>query len=337
MMRVLFYFIFLLVFSFNLFSEDVIVIKAVGDTMLGSITPSPILPPRGGEEFVESISDYLKGADILICNLEGSFIKEGMKSSKCRDKIGRRSCFAFGMPTYLTNAFKRLGFNLVSLNNNHVMDYGAQGYEYTQKLLKELGMNYATRDSYTAIEVRNKRIALVSFGFNGGKYTIIDVEGAKSVVSDLKKRYDLVIVSFHGGAEGRNALNVKNEVEYFLGENRGNVVKFARGVVDAGADLVIGHGPHVLRAVELYKGKIIAYSLGNFLTYGNINIQGYSGISGILEVSLKGDGELVKAKLIPVVQISRGIPVYDEKKRAIKLINELGKSDFPQTYYKFEE
>lgn len=121
-----------------------------------------------------------------------------------------------------------------------------------------------------------------------------------------------------------------------MGENRGNPVEFARGVVDAGADLVIGHGPHVLRAVEIYKGKLIAYSLGNFLTYGNFNIKEYRGIGGILEVFLTQDGKFIKANFIPTKQIGLGIQIYDESKKAIKLLNQLGIEDFPESYYHFE-
>ncbi|MEN2998824.1 MAG: CapA family protein [Brevinematia bacterium] len=326
-----------LVFSFAgvYASDDVIVIKAVGDTMLGSLTPKTIIPPRAGEEFVETIGPYLKGADIVMCNLEGVFIKEGFKPAKCGGK--RWYCFEFGMPVYLTNAFKKMGFNVVSFNNNHVMDYGRMGYEFTIRVLKELGMKCADMENYDVIEVKGRKVCIVAFGFSGGKYSVIDVEKAKEIVRELKEKYDVVIVSFHGGAEGPSALNTKNKTEYFLGRNRGNVIAFARGVVSAGADLVIGHSPHVLRAVEVYKGKLIAYSLGNFLTYGNFNIKGYGGIGGILEVHLGKGNTLVKVNFIPTVQLPPGIPVYDKEKRAIKLINRLGKEDFPDSYYSFSE
>lgn len=335
-MRRLVFGILLFLISFSVYSQenDIIVIKAVGDTMLGSITPKPILPVRRGEEFVENIGSYLGNSDIVMCNLEGSFIKEGFKPAKCGGK--KSHCFEFGMPTYLTNALKKLGFNVISFNNNHVMDYGKVGYEYTKQLIKELGMVCADRDNYGVIEVKGKKVCVVAFGFNGGSYSILDVPKAKEIVKDLKSKYDIVIVSFHGGAEGPSALNTKNKTEYFLGGNRGNVVAFARGVVDAGADVVIGHSPHVLRAVEVYRGKLIAYSLGNFLTYGNFNIKGYGGIGGILEVKIKKDGSFVSASFIPTVQVPPGIPVYDNERKAIKLINKLGQEDFPDSYYKFE-
>ncbi|MGC9120252.1 MAG: CapA family protein [Sulfurihydrogenibium sp.] len=316
----------------SLSNKDFIIIKAVGDTMLGSYTPKRILPPKDGNEFVESVGNLLKDADIVMCNLEGSFVKEDFKPVK----KGSGKVFNFGMPYYLAQTLKNLGFNVVSFNNNHVLDYGYEGYEFTKTLLKSMDINYATREDFAVIEVKGKKVAVVAFGFNGGKYRITDIENAKKEVSQLKSKYDIVIVSFHGGAEGKSALHVRNQTEYFLGENRGNVVEFARGVVDAGADLVIGHGPHVLRAVEIYKGKLIAYSLGNFLTYGNFNLKGYNGIGGILEVVLTKDGKFIKANFIPTKQISFGIPVYDESKQAIQLLNQLGKEDFPNSYYYFK-
>lgn len=319
----------------SIYGNDTIVIKAVGDTMFGSVTPKTILPERKGEEFVESVGYYLKGADIVMCNLEGAFIGDGFKPSKCKGK--RSNCYEFGMPSYLTNALKKLGFNLIVFNNNHVMDYGRRGYEYTIELAKNLGIPIATMEDYAVVEVKGKKVCVVAFGFSGGRFSILDVPRAKEIVSDLKKKYDIVIVSFHGGAEGNSATRTEDKVEYFLGSNRGNVVRFSRGVIDAGADLVIGHGPHVLRAVELYKGKLIAYSLGNFLTHGNFNIKGYGGIAGIIEVHITAEGKFLKANFIPTIQLPPGIPVYDKEKRGTKLINRLGKEDFPNSYYKFDE
>lgn len=324
-----------ILFTKSIYGNDTIVIKAVGDTMFGSVTPKTILPERKGEEFVESIGPYLKDADIVMCNLEGAFISNGFKPSKCGGR--KANCYEFGMPSYLTNALKKLGFNLIVFNNNHVMDYGRRGYEYTIQLAKSLRIPIATMEDYAVIEVKGKKVCVVAFGFSGGRFSILDVPKAKEIVSDLKKKYDIVIVSFHGGAEGNLATKTEDKVEFFLGSNRGNVVKFSRGVIDAGADLVIGHGPHVLRAVELYKGKLIAYSLGNFLTYGNFNIKGYGGIGGIIEVHITTKGEFVKANFIPTIQLPPGIPVYDREKRGTKLINRLGKEDFPNSYYKFEE
>ena len=173
---------------------------------------------------------------------------------------------------------------------------------------------------------------VAAFGYSGTSHNISDLENTRNVIEELDKRYDIIIVSFHGGAEGRDKVNIKNETEFFLGENRGNVIAFARTAIDAGADMVIGHGPHVLRAIEIYKNKLIAYSLGNFLTYGNMNISGVTGITAILKVEFdEKTGDFLRGKIIPVRQVDRGIPVYDTLYEAVDVISNLTKQDFPES------
>ena len=109
-----------------------------------------------------------------------------------------------------------------------------------------------------------------------------------------------MVVTFHGGAEGADKQHVKPGTEMFLGENRGNLMKFSHAVVDAGADLVVGHGPHVLRGMEWRKGRLIAYSLGNFAGHGSLNWDGVLGVSALLRVTLRGDGAWVQGKIVPV-------------------------------------
>ena len=98
-------------------------------------------------------------------------------------------------------------------------------------------------------------------------------------MAQLAATHDIVIVSFHGGAEGNGAEMLPFAREIFAGEDRGNVVEFAHAMVDAGADLVLGHGPHVVRPMELYRDRLIAYSLGNFATYYGISVEGIRGIA----------------------------------------------------------
>ncbi len=137
-----------------------------------------------------------------------------------------------------------------------------------------------------------------------------------------------MIVSFHGGAEGKSAIHISEGNEFFLEENRGNVIKFSRSVIDAGADMVVGHGPHVLRALEVYKGKLIAYSLGNFLTYGMFNIKGPNGLSVILKASINTEtGDFIQGDLIPIKLLNGGIPEIDLDKEAVRLVNNLTKED----------
>ena len=151
--------------------------------------------------------------------------------------------------------------------------------------------------------VKGKHVAVAGFSFtlSDHAYSIHDIDMAKDIVRKLKEENDIVIVSFHGGAEGRSATRLSNVNEIFLGEPRGNVMKFSRSVIDAGADLVLGHGPHVLRALEVYTGKLIAYSLGNFLTYKMFNVKGPNGLSAILTIRMNANnGEFTDGTLIPL-------------------------------------
>lgn len=129
------------------------------------------------------------------------------------------------------------------------------------------------------------------------------------IIRSAKAHSDVVIVSFHGGAEGENALHVTGMKEMFAGENRGNVREFAHQAVEAGADLVIGHGPHVLRAMEVYRKKLIAYSLGNFLTYGMFNLKGPNGTGAILQVRIDSEtGGFLSGRIVPTSLQQGGTP-----------------------------
>ena len=120
-------------------------------------------------------------------------------------------------------------------------------------------------------------------------------------------------------------------------EPRGNVVQFAHSVIDSGADLVIGHGPHVPRALELYKNRLIAYSLGNFCTYGIISIKNQAGYAPVLKVTLNAAGEFTAGKIISFIQKYPGFPVPDRQDRAFKLIKYLTQTDFPATKLEFSD
>ena len=119
-------------------------------------------------------------------------------------------------------------------------------------------------------------------------------------------RADLVVVAFHGGAEGSDAQHVPRGDETYLGEDRGDLRAFARTAVDAGADLVVGSGPHVVRGIEFYKGHLIAYSAGNFVGYGGVfGLAGPTAVSYMLNVRLRSDGRFRSAKMIPTLLTGR--------------------------------
>ena len=147
----------------------------------------------------------------------------------------------------------------------------------------------------------------------------------------LDQDHDLVLVSFHGGAEGSKALHVPVGGESFYGENRGDLRAFSRAVIDAGADVVIGHGPHVLRGMEVYKGRLVAYSLCNFATYGRFNLSGNLALCAVLEATLDREGRFVAGKVLPTRQVGEGVPMRDEEGAAIDLVRTLSAEDFGAT------
>ena len=236
------------------------------------------------------------------------------------------------MPDYLAPTLFELGFNILNQDNNHSEDYGYEGYLFTQEKLKQLGIKCIPKKGLAEFDIDSTRIAIVAFGYSENSNNLSDLENAKNIIEELSKKFNLIIVSFHGGAEGKEALHIKDSTEIYLGENRGNVYEFAHTVIDAGADMVIGHGPHVLRAMEIYKNKLIAYSLGNFLTYGNMNLSGINGVTVILKAEIDlNNGDFIRGKLVSIQQIGNGIPTLDKNSEGYNLIKNLTTMDIPNS------
>ncbi|GBE00177.1 capsule biosynthesis protein CapA [bacterium BMS3Abin07] len=299
-------------------------ITAVGDIMMGTTYPEELLPPKDGIGIFDQVRDKLGGSDIVLGNLEGPLTESGGQT-KCRDDD--ENCFAFRTPPRYADYLRAAGFNVINISNNHVGDFGKQGIENTRTCLMSVNISPVGGKYVALINVKGKKVAVAGFSFmpvSDYSYSINNILRASEIVNELKKSNDIVIVSFHGGAEGKSALYVTGKEEEFLGEKRGNVREFAHAVVDAGADAVFGHGPHVLRAMELYRGRLIAYSLGNFLTYKRFNIDGESGISMILKIRLDPEtGKFAGGEIIPVKLVGEGLPIIDGNREAIKLIKRL--------------
>jgi poly-gamma-glutamate capsule biosynthesis protein CapA/YwtB (metallophosphatase superfamily) len=121
---------------------------------------------------------------------------------------------------------------------------------------------------------------------------------------------------------------VKPGEEYFLGQDRGNSIAFTHGVINAGADLVMGSGPHVLRGFQWYRGHLIAYSLGNFCGYNTLGLDAYTSVSAILQVTLNAQGRFVKGSITPLRLVSHGEPELDRGRTAVSYINSLSQADF---------
>jgi len=304
-------------------------IAAVGDIMMGTTYPENLLPPNDGAGIFESVKDAFQGSDIVLGNLEGPLVDDGT-TTKCK-KPGK-TCYAFRTPTRYVAYLKGAGFTTLHIANNHASDFGQEGIESTLHELDGAGIQSVGGKAIAHFEIKGKRTAVAGFSFSTSPYSfsILDTDAAQKLVRELKAANDLVIVSFHGGAEGASAAHLTGEDETFLGEERGNVVAFAKAVIDAGADLVIGHGPHVLRALEVYKDKLIVYSLGNFLTYERFNLDGPNGLSVILKVRIDtSTGNFIDGVLVPVKLVNQGIPVGDPKGRGITLIRKLTNEDNP--------
>jgi poly-gamma-glutamate capsule biosynthesis protein CapA/YwtB (metallophosphatase superfamily) len=315
-------------------SADSITIAAVGDVMLGSPFPNDSrMPPNDGADILKSVTPILSAADIAFGNMEGP-ITDGGVSEKCgTPKPGQPiRCFAFRMPTRFAKNLKAAGFDVMSVANNHASDFGDAGRASTRKTLDELGIKHAGSDrvqySTTYLDVKGLKVAFVGFAHNNIVPNVNDLDFARRLVQEADKKADIVVVSFHGGAEGTGAQNVPKQTELFLGEKRGNLPLFAHTVIDAGADLVLGHGPHVLRGMEIYKDRLIDYSLGNFATYGWFSLKAETALTVILEARLDRTGKFLGGKLNSARQEGLGIPVLDNSGAAVRKIRALSQADF---------
>ncbi|MEG4209811.1 CapA family protein [Microcoleus sp. S13_B4] len=303
-------------------------IKAVGDMVPGTNYPYNKLPAKK-EMLLESVKPYLKGADILFGNFE-STMTDYPYSSKAG---GGRMLVAFRTPPSYAKIFKDVGFDILNVANNHSYDFNEQGFKDTIKNIDSNGMKaVGKRDQIVYQNVKGVNFAFIGFSNYGEVHnSLLEMKAGAEVVKKAKQNADIVVISVHAGAEGTGALNVKNKNELFYGENRGNMVLFSRTMIDAGADLILGHGPHVTRAMELYKGKLIAYSLGNFLGYRTLSTAGALGQSLILDVKMTPQGDFISGKIIPIQLDGRGVPSVDNNFRTVGLIDRLTKSDFPNS------
>lgn len=316
---------------------DTIAITAVGDIMIGSAYPSKSnLPADDGTNSFNAVDSFLKG-DIIFGNLEGCFLNNGT-SAKCKD-TNSNSCFAFRMPERYAGIIQKAGFNLLSIANNHVGDFGLKGRTRTAAILDSLNINYAGLQShpFRIFEKDSIKYAFCAFAPNENTVPINNLDGAKQLVKQLKAQADIVIVSFHGGAEGARFEHVPKRKEIFYDENRGDVYAFAHAVIDAGADVVLGHGPHVTRAVEVYKHKFIAYSLGNFCTYGMFSLKGPNGIAPLLQLKINSNGDFLFADVISVKQDKVNRLRLDPQNGAFNKIKLLTDTDFPGHGLNFAE
>ncbi len=303
-------------------AKDPITIADVGDMTFG-FAGAPA--PGGAGALLAAVKPKLQ-SDLTVGNLETTLGAGG--SEKCG--ANSTSCFSFQAPADTAVALRGVGFDAVNVANNHADDYGADGIAQTDAALNAAGLPYTGRPGQTTYVVgHGVKIALLGFAPYPYDANLLNIPAAEKRVREAAANADVVIVFIHAGAEGADYQHVRPGTEMFLGENRGDAIRFAHAVVDAGADLVLGSGPHVLRAMEWYHERLIAYSLGNFSGYHTLNVDGVTGTSGILRLTLAADGSFHSGTLVPIRLVGDGTPEPDPDRSAIATVNELSRSDFP--------
>jgi len=311
--------------------KDTLCIVGCGDIMLGTNYPSSTYLPSGADcsPILRPVHHILRSGDLLFGNLEGGFGNEGGTPKYCRDTT---RCYVFRMPDHFAACLYDAGFDVMSVANNHVNDFGWEGRESTARMLDSMGIAYAgfVTHPWTIFEKGGVTYGFAAFAPNKGCMDMKDYRGAAEITTMLDSLADVVIISFHGGGEGKDHQHVVKGDEEYLGYNRGSVYRFAHGVIDAGADVVFGHGPHVTRALELYQDRLICYSLGNFATYRRFNLSGPNGIAPIVKVNVNREGRFLSGEVVPVYQPGQGGPRPDLRNRAIHKIIELNGADFPE-------
>jgi len=298
-----------------------------GDTMLGSELTTSKLPRDGGAHLFDAYAKATRAADLAVLNLEGVLLDDG-DSDKCADNEPE-TCWVYRTPVAYAQRLLEAGVDAVSLANNHANDFEGEGRASTRAALDAAGIAWSGPvGSAPVLERGGRRIGFIAFSTSAAQHDLRRLDDVRRQVGELAERADLVVVSAHGGAEGVDAQHTPEGPETYQGWDRGDLRAFARAAIDAGADLVFGHGPHVLRGLEVYNGRLIAYSLGNFVTYGGFSYEGPKGLSALLLVDLHPDGRFAGGQLVAGRQVHPGGPLLDPDRRAITVVRELSAADF---------
>jgi hypothetical protein len=316
----------------------------VGDINLGTTTLADGIPPDTGRDLLARARPALTG-DLVVGNFEGVLADSGT-SDKCEPRRARArrrpaadsaasspGCYAFLTPTALAPRLVDAGFTHLNLANNHANDYGPAGRESTERVLDSLGIGVYGPLGRIVIDTVGSSgastiVGLIGFATYPHSYDLLDVARSTAVVDSVRPLVDLLIVTFHGGAEGVRALHVPETAESLGQEPRGELRRWAHAVIDAGADAVVGHGPHVLRGIEFYRERPVFYSLGNFVNYRGFNLDGPLGMTGVLQLEFAPDRRLRCARLVPMIQRPGHGPGPDPAGAATAQVRLLSTEDF---------
>jgi hypothetical protein len=296
-----------------------VTMSAVGDTILGyagSLAPNP-------GSYFDGVHSQITG-DIRFANLEGALTNR--TSGKC--SVLSTSCYEFRLPPSWARYFRHAGFTIMSNANNHAFDFWQGGLDDTVAALDRAGLAHTGRThEITYQKTHGITIAFIGVASYPNTGPLNDYPAARRLIKQAGRHANIVVVAMHAGAEGTAALHLTGQDEIYGGENRGNPEAFARMAVDAGADLIIGYSPHVLRAMEIYHHRLIAYSLGNFAGYHNFGLDGDLALSGILHVKMAADGRFQSGRFVSTVLAGPGQPELDPSGRGAALIEQLSRED----------
>ena len=313
-------------------TPDTLTLALVGDIMMGTTYPTTRFAANDGRDIFLGADSVLRAADLACGNLEGALADSG----KPRKTLGAKNSFSFMMPTRLVQRLVDAGIDFVNIANNHIYDFWDDGVKSTMRTLDNAGIAYSGNPKCRGVikQVRGMRVGLCSFGHSRGTLNLNDSALVHSIIDSLHRNADVVVVSFHGGCEGAAACHVPNKMEIAWGEKRGHLRKFAHDCIDWGADVVWGHGPHVARAMESYKGRVIAYSLGNFCTPVGMGLNGVTSYAPLLALRLLPSGEVIDGHIHGFIQ-QRGVgPRRDHTGTVVREIARLTREDFPSTTLK---
>jgi len=296
-----------------------VTLSAVGDTMLGyagTLAPDP-------DTYFDGVRRQITG-DIRFANMEGTLTN--LTSGKCG--ANSTACYEFRVPPSWARYFKHAGFTIVSNANNHAFDFWQAGLDDTVTALDRDGLAHTGRTrEITYLHVHGLTVAFIGVASYPNTGPLNDYPAARRLIQAADRHADIVVVAMHAGAEGVAAEHLTGQDEIYEGENRGNPEAFAHMAIDAGADLIIGYSPHVLRAMQVYHRRLIAYSLGNFAGYHNFTTEGALGISGILHVKLAADGRFLSGRLVSTVLAGAGRPELDPTAQGAALVEQLSRED----------
>jgi capsule synthesis protein PGA_cap len=303
-----------------------------GDINLGTRTLEDGIPPDSGRGLFAGVDSLLKG-DLVVGNFEGVLSDSG-ESAKCAPKSTR--CYAFATPIWLAPRLSEAGFTHLNLANNHANDYGLDARHDTEAALRGQGLTpYGPLDLLAITPVyrdgQYMLVGIVGFSTYPNAYNLLDLAGSSAIVQQVRPLVDVLVVTFHGGKEGAAAVRTPSAPEFLAKEPRGNLRKWARVVIDAGADVVVGHGPHVLRGVEFYRGRPVFYSLGNFVTWRGFNLEGPLGLTTALQLDLDPQGGFVGARMPSLRQTPDSGTRPDTTLSALKLLRRVTRLDFAGT------